>query len=1004
MTIEIKGGEEEKVWRGVSASEVRIGMMRVMIKQKIAFADLEELRIDFQNKIKSKKYKEKLQKESDKVTEPAMKLKLADEQNLRRELVRVKLKMRRDLQSDLGGEKSKKYKDAMSHLKKAATETKDAMKNKYKTKIKHIKEKYRRDENEDVEQPPEGLEDYAELSVFSKTKYDRIEVENYEVKTIGEVTLSDEEKEILRLHPKFSVMGNLKPVDLDGEQEASLAKIRMEMMKEKELKEYTPLERKENEEIEAEGRMVFNPKDRVYDGRKRRVTDLKECARVTLPKHLSGDEESRLEVRKRAQKEMFEEYIRKNTTKNGEQRSNLTKTEQQGLKSLQKRIKNEEILIMKTDKSSKFVVTTPEEYVKMGEEHTKKDEEIEIREVKEMEKIINNHTIAWSLMWNSGENHDHVDRIVKSKVTRSGNQANLSLLYKDHKEGHKTRPVASGNESFNLGLSNGVSEVMEAVTKGMSNPYSVISSEDMMARLSGYNKKIEKKYEEWMVTKSIKLCCRECSIIEKTCNQHEEFRNEIERLEKLEDWEGIKDLVKTTLESKCCQEVMYREIAKDCNLCGKGLKKEDVTMCLIGSDVVALYPSLSPRNTGEIVKNRIEKSNVKFEGFDEKKGLTYIRMNEDRAGNIEELEHLLPKRVSNKGSTPTMAGVTGKWNPEKQWEFSEQEINNQIRMKIIATVTMIALVTLFENFSYKFGGKNYKQKSGGPIGVRATGAASNLIMEDWAEEFLKILENSGLWVAMAGGYVDDGRKITSMLEKGSRFDENEKKFILDKGGLEEDARLEKVGESNNEFMARILIKAMNSINKDLTFTTETPEHFEKERLPTLDFELWMEKETGKVHHSYFQKQMKTPFILMARSAMCNHQKIQINSNELTRRLFNINIESVDRKEIIEIVEQFIKEVNNSGYNQKQAKEMVCSGLKGWQSRFRKRKRNNQNLYRLAKETLDERMRKELTEKENWFKVKNEDEESPKKIRRLNMGRKHQKKKKVAGKGEKKERK
>ena len=151
-------------------------------------------------------------------------------------------------------------------------------------------------------------------------------------------------------------------------------------------------------------------------------------------------------------------------------------------------------------------------------------------------------------------------------------------------------------------------------------------------------------------------------------------------------------------------------------------------------------------------------------------------------------------------------------------------------------------------------------------------------MEDWAEEFLKILVNSGIWVAMAGGYVDDGRKLMSMLEKGSRFDENEKKFVFDKDGFEEDARLEKAGESNNEFMARILIKAMNSVNKDLKFTTETPEHFEKERLPTLDFELWIEKETGKVHHSYFQKQMKTPFILMARSAMCNHQKIQINSH------------------------------------------------------------------------------------------------------------------------------
>ena len=133
--------------------------------------------------------------------------------------------------------------------------------------------------------------------------------------------------------------------------------------------------------------------------------------------------------------------------------------------------------------------------------------------------------------------------------------------------------------------------------------------------------------------------------------------------------------------------------------------------------------------------------------------------------------------------------------------------------------------------------------------------------------------------------------------------------------------------------------------------------------------------------------------------MCNHQKIQINSNELTRRLFNIKVESVDRKEIISVIEQFTKEVKNSGYNQGQAKEMVCSGLKGWQSRFRKRKRNNQNLYRLAKETLEERMRKELMEKETWFKTRNEDDESPKKIRRLNMNRKNVRKGKTARKGD-----
>ena len=36
--------EEERVWKGVASSESRIKLMKVMIKQGIAFADLEELK------------------------------------------------------------------------------------------------------------------------------------------------------------------------------------------------------------------------------------------------------------------------------------------------------------------------------------------------------------------------------------------------------------------------------------------------------------------------------------------------------------------------------------------------------------------------------------------------------------------------------------------------------------------------------------------------------------------------------------------------------------------------------------------------------------------------------------------------------------------------------------------------------------------------------------------------------------------------------------------------
>ena len=45
-------------------------------------------------------------------------------------------------------------------------------------------------------------------------------------------------------------------------------------------------EREALEELEARFRQTYDPEQKVYDGRKRRVTDLKENNRVTLPKPL----------------------------------------------------------------------------------------------------------------------------------------------------------------------------------------------------------------------------------------------------------------------------------------------------------------------------------------------------------------------------------------------------------------------------------------------------------------------------------------------------------------------------------------------------------------------------------------------------------------------------------------------------------------------------------------------------------------------------------------------
>merc|ERR1711954_64016 len=96
------------------------------------------------------------------------------------------------------------------------------------------------------------------------------------------------------------------------------------------------------------------------------------------------------------------------------------------------------------------------------------------------------------------------------------------------------------------------------------------------------------------------------------------------------------------------------------------------------------------------------------------------------------------------------------------------------------------------------------------------------------------------------------------------------------------------GETLNQRMARTCRDAMNHINPDLVFTTETQEDFSTERLPTLDFEIWI-SENNFIKHSYYQKSMKTPLTIMERSGMGYQQKYQILTNELVRRMSNIQV-------------------------------------------------------------------------------------------------------------------
>ena len=124
--------------------------------------------------------------------------------------------------------------------------------------------------------------------------------------------------------------------------------------------------------------------------------------------------------------------------------------------------------------------------------------------------------------------------------------------------------------------------------------------------------------------------------------------------------------------------------------------------------------------------------------------------------------------------------------------------------------------------------------------------------------------------------------------------------------------------------------------------------------------------------------MKTPFLLMKRSAMSQHQRCAILANELVRRLSNIDVENIPHSEVIKVIEQFTLQLKNSEYSCKEARGHVVDGIRGWRNKIERRKRDKMDFYRQAKNTLHTRVRKKLLEKETWYKTENKarDEDKP----------------------------
>jgi len=96
---------------------------------------------------------------------------------------------------------------------------------------------------------------------------------------------------------------------------------------------------------------------------------------------------------------------------------------------------------------------------------------------------------------------------------------------------------------------------------------------------------------------------------------------------------------------------------------------------LLGTDVKALFPSLSAEKTGKAVRQQVEKSLIVWEEVDDMWLTLYIHLNRTLCSNIKEIEHLLPRR--RKGRRGPEAGL-GSEEFKERYLLDQDEDSNRI--------------------------------------------------------------------------------------------------------------------------------------------------------------------------------------------------------------------------------------------------------------------------------------------------------------------------------------
>ena len=386
-------------------------------------------------------------------------------------------------------------------------------------------------------------------------------------------------------------------------------------------------------------------------------------------------------------------------------------------------------------------------------------------------------------------------------------------------------------------------------------------------------------------------------------------------------------------------------------------------MILVGADIVSLYPNMDISQVSKMIREAIKAAPIKWEGVDLVECARYVALNWDESKcRNSNLKRILPVRRSNNGTRPSIKGKgpMGKIRGDsEQWIFPSVKLEEWEERELIATVIEIAATAMFERHFYTFGGKQFKQSGGGPIGLRGTCAVARLIMQLFDQKWKTVLESWGIATWLISRYMDDVRAMLQAIKRGWRATPNGLMYSI---GWEKEDQCKSLTEITSE----ILRSSLNSIKDFLKFTIETCEDEGFGGwLPTLDTCLRVTPE-NKIEYKYYEKSTCSERVIQATSAMNINSKMQILSNDMVRRLLNTK-EEQEADVLGAITDKYASKLIRSGYSKEQTKRILLNGIKNFEAKRKSRIKKFGSLRSTAARSRLDRRRNKLIGKTSWFK-------------------------------------